>query len=1222
MDSSKIERLEAELEETRRELRQTEARYAEAMRALQDSERMFRGVFEGTSMPVTLRSLEDQRFLDCNEAAVRLYGVESRAELVKTHPVDLAPERQADGRLTSEIAREAIAAAKRDGFWKGEWLSMRKSGEVFPVDVRITVIGLEDGRRVMQTALEETTERKRLEDAVHERARREGLVGAVAREFVRPGAAAAFTFAARVLGETLGVHRVRMRWLLESEGEPRATSLAEWVADGVPPFPTGPDPNLVPIQQRLVKHLAAGGEPVVIPDGEALPRETTVRLAGMERTRALVVVPLSNAGTLLGWITLEMLEVPRAWTADDVNFARVIAEVASIGLARADAEERTRASEQRYRALVDRSKDAIVIVDLHGRPLFASPAIFDQIGFTADEVLSNPGLLMSRLTPESRALVARFFEQARATGELPTESFVLSRYHRDGRIRHVEYVVGPISDASGRTVAAQYIARDITDRLRADEARLARVRREALMGDISRRFLNDEPRVAIDAALQRAAPALGVERVTLGEERPEDPHTLCATVGYGGRRFGVLSASAPQVREWTDEDRATLEGVAELVAIGLVRQAADQALATAKEDAVAASQAKSAFLANMSHELRTPLNGVIGMVDLLSTTALDERQRRYAEVARASANQLLSVINDVLDISRIEAGRLDLDHAEFEVEEVVDEVARTLAPSAETKGLELHCEVDARLAVPLVGDPARLRQVLVNLVSNAIKFTRSGQVAVRARPVGEDSGGVRIRVEVQDTGVGIEPEAQARLFRPFTQLDATATREHGGSGLGLAICRELVTRMGGVIGATSAPGDGSTFWFEVVLAKGRPTAPPEGLVTPDGVRVRVLVVDDDATNRELLRAVLADAGVECDAAEDGPSAVRMLEAAAYPYALALIDVHMPGMDGPELVRRMREDPRHRSTRIVLLGSVTGGPGAAELRALGVAEYVTKPVGRRQLMRVVEGAIERPAPELARADEGASGRPPGARVLIVEDSPVSAEVAGGILRSAGYAFDLVEDGAAAVEAVRTRAYDLVLMDCQLPVLDGFEATRRIRELERDGELAGGSPAWLPVVALTASATTGDLARCREAGMDEYLPKPVDARKLLSTVARIVSNRSPAVDLALALERMGGSRPVLESAVALFDAGAPRAMAELRDAMVRKDGAALAFGAHKLRGQAGALEAAGLVAAAEALERGAKLQDWQASAAALAEVDREMERVSEALRGQPPLAARPG
>jgi len=662
-----------------------------------------------------------------------------------------------------------------------------------------------------------------------------------------------------------------------------------------------------------------------------------------------------------------------------------------------------------------------------------------------------------------------------------------------------------------------------------------------------------------------------------------------------------------------------------------MQRAAQVELSRAKEDAIAASRAKSAFVANMSHELRTPLNGVIGMVDLLSRTPLDGRQRRYVEVARASASLLLSVINDVLDFSKVEAGKLEIDRIEFSFADAAEEVATMLALSAEDKGLELTCRTDPTLAVPLVGDPARVRQVLVNLIANAIKFTARGEVAVSAIAEEVREGETCVRIEVRDTGVGIAPDAQSGLFLPFSQVDASTTRRHGGTGLGLAICRVLVQLMGGEIGVRSTPGVGSTFWCTLRLARaegraaenqaqGAPTIRVQA--TPKRLTgVRVLAVDDNATNREILRGQLMAAGMTCDVASSGPEALAKLLAGVEkgrPYELCVLDQHMPEMDGSELARHIKDDPRIAATRIVMLGSIGRPIDHQELGRLGIVEWVTKPVWRAQLLRAISGALDgRRASSLAE-DPAREQSPPsaaGARLLLVEDVAINAEVAGEILRMAGYAVDVAVDGLQAVELVRGGGYDLVLMDCQLPGIDGFEATRRIRALEVSGSTARQA---LPILALTASASTEDVERARQAGMDDHIAKPIDVRRLLGTVAKHVVPKAASrstddgggttapgvVNLTRALDRLQGNRDLLARIVSQFREEAGAARVRLREGLDRRDASAVRYAAHRLRGQALSLDAGQLVAALGGLEAAVAREDWGATGDALREVEDEV------------------
>jgi PAS domain S-box-containing protein len=1096
--------------------------------ALRDSERMFRALFEDTSVAVTIRDVDTQKFLDCNSAAVRIYGCRTRDELRDTTPEDLAMPTQPDGRPSSEVLRGYVARAMRDGVARMVWIARRRNGESFPADVRTTVITLEDGRRVMQTAIEDVTERQRSESALRNRARRDELISHVSRRFVQSAAEVALPFALEALGTFLGVSRVRMR--RRSDHGATLMTIDEWRAPGVPPSTVAPQDAKAPIIRWVAEQLARHGC-LVVTDVEALGPDVLGprRMAPSPPQRGLLVVPVSDHEATSGWIVIDQLDGPRSWSDDDISTARLVAEILAIGLARTEAEGTIRRQAARDELLSEVSRHF-----LNDDPDAATFATLSLLGTT--------------LGAERVSLFA--FDE------------------RGGRPRRTHGWVAGRSDARSATRA--------TNESSADDAEL----------DAAKRY-------------------------------------LYGLVGYGDRFFGLLRLRGTKGRMWTDDDAGTLRAIGEVIAIGRVRRAAEIALEKAKADAEAASLAKSAFLANMSHELRTPLNGVIGMVDLLGTTGLDERQRRYTEIAKASASLLLSVISDILDFSKIEAGKLEIEAIEIEFDEIVEEVA-ILAPSAEEKGIELSCQSSVGLTVPLVGDPARLRQVLVNLVSNAIKFTRAGEVSVRASLVSESDDEARVRVEVSDTGAGIPFEAQAKLFQPFVQLDATTTREHGGTGLGLAICRELIERMSGTIGLTSVPGAGSTFWFEVPLVKAR-SRPARGDEShPRLAGLRVLSVDDNATSRSLLRAKLSAAGMQCDTAVDGYEALQMLTQAALarPYALVVVDCHMPGMNGRDFARRVAANDRLRGTRVIMLGPVTNPLDASEQRAAGLAGYSTKPVWRKQLLGVLEAALDGKAASDPRGRDSAHNAPQvPAHLLLVEDSPVNAEVAAEIVRSAGYTFDVASDGVAAIAATKARAYDLVLMDCQLPEIDGYEATRRIRALEREGALPAREDA-LPVIALTASALKGDLERCFAAGMNDYVSKPIDARRLLAIVARHLkgslttslrrSRSSIAViDLERALGRLQGDRTLLRRIASQFADGVPEVRAKLRAAVGRRDTSAVAFDSHRLRGQASSFGGEALVMASEALEDAARQAEWPAATDALVAVDGELDRFLRAL-----------
>ena len=626
--------------------------------------------------------------------------------------------------------------------------------------------------------------------------------------------------------------------------------------------------------------------------------------------------------------------------------------------------------------------------------------------------------------------------------------------------------------------------------------------------------------------------------------------------------------------------------LASIIDIG--ERKANERLRVERDAATAASHAKSEFLANMSHEIRTPLNGVTGMLELLGRTGLDDHQRRFVDIAGTSAGALLSVINDILDVSKIEAGKLELDRATFNLPELLADVVDMFAPQAAGKGVELASVVPTTTPARVIGDPERLRQVLVNLVGNAIKFTDEGAITLRCVTTRVGTDEAAFRIDVADSGPGIAAGELERLFQPFTQADGSTTRRHGGTGLGLTISRQLVELMGGQIGVDSEPGAGTVFHVDLSL----PLAAPVGSVSGSGLHpgLRVLAVDDHAINLELLSGLLEPEGVELVTVDSGEAALVALARAAdeeRAFDLALLDYQMPGSDGAQLAEAIRGNPRHDALRIVLLTSIDQAIDVTERERLRIAASVTKPLRRSRLFdamtealgeerdlrrgagrasgteeapregdghepsssgpSAVEGeragdpadvvdtnasgadevsggsdparTIEREgsaaevpasaaidefdgssgasADESPGGEEGGADMPPGEQrsllILVVEDNPVNQVVTEELLLAAGHIVTVADNGAEALEQLAAGDVEMVLMDCQMPVMDGFEATRRIRALEAES----GAPR-LPIIAVTANAVKGDRERCLEVGMDDYIAKPIDVPKLEAAI----------------------------------------------------------------------------------------------------------------------------
>ncbi len=837
----------------------------------------------------------------------------------------------------------------------------------------------------------------------------------------------------------------------------------------------------------------------------------------------------------------------------------------------------------------------------------------------------------------------------------------------DGHVTWVSTTKMPLVDEQGRAIGTFGLSRDSTARKEAELALRASEERTRLIVDTAYDAfvaMDERGRIAawnrqaeltfgwkpdevlgrplaetIVPARHRAAHTSGLAHFLATGEGPVLNQRLeLAAVRRGGDEFPVeLTITALRLGEQY-LFAAFLRDITR-------RKLAEEELRRAKDAAEAASRAKSEFLANVSHEIRTPMNGIIGMTDLALRTELTPEQREYLALVKSSADALLTVINDVLDFSKIEAGKLDIDAASFGLRDLLGDALKSLALRAHAKGLELAWRADDGVPDWVVGDAARLRQILVNLVGNAVKFTERGEVVVGVRRTAEDKqtegpGSVSLSFEVRDTGIGIPAEKQQAIFAPFVQADGSTTRRYGGTGLGLSISRRLVELMGGRLWMESEAGRGSTFHFTLPLApSGEPRPEPAPQVDAAALRgLRVLIVDDNATNRRILLDLARSWGLEPVAVEGGAEAVAELaraQAAGTPFPLILLDAMMPGMDGFDLAAEIQRRPELAGATVMMLTSADRQGDAARCRALGLAAYLTKPFKPSELFDSILTALGNgfaPPPDrragagTQRAEVPACRRP--LRVLVAEDHPINQALLRSLLARQGHDVVMTSNGQEVVAAFREegRPFDVVLMDVQMPEMDGFEATAAIRATE-------GGARRTPIVAMTAHAMTGDRERCLEAGMDAYLPKPLAAEELWEALAKIAEGEPPGakppppapaaegpppegpqptgVDREVALARVGGDARLLGLLVQMFRDEGPRLRDEIRKAVGAGDAALLRRGAHTLKSAAGNVGATGVADIALELETMGRSGELAGAPAALARLEDALARLGPGL-----------
>ena len=765
---------------------------------------------------------------------------------------------------------------------------------------------------------------------------------------------------------------------------------------------------------------------------------------------------------------------------------------------------------ERYRQLVENASDIIFQTDQGGFLTFVNPVVLRLTGYAENEILGKH--FTELIHPDHREEVIRFYGR-QFVKRLPVTYYEFPMVTKHGMTLWIGQSTQTVLD--GETfVGFQSIARDITERKQAeDRLRRANQEQQRLLSTAATAIFTLDSTGTITGVNEEFCLITGFERddiigktsSILDEGEGDEPYSLfqlgakdrlvrhqCSIRTKDGRVLTVLKNASVK----RDNDGRIIAGIESFIDV--------TELIEARKLAEQASVAKSEFLANMSHEIRTPLNGIIGMTQLVLNTQISEEQRDYLQSVMTSADSLLGLINDILDFSKIEAGKLELAPTQFSLRDCIADAMTTMAIAADNKGLELVYGIPSNIPDAVIGDPGRIRQILVNLIGNAIKFTAEGEVAVSAKLEVETNEEICIHFSIADTGIGIPLEKQEKIFNAFEQADGSTTRVYGGTGLGLSITARLVEMMKGRIWVQSEMGKGSVFHFMVWLSL---SAEPASRRIPLDVAslkgVNVLIVDDNATNRRILEESLIAYGMKSTSVDGGKAALEEMkkgEIAGNPFAIVLVDYMMPGMDGFELAEKIKADPSIADSTMIMLTSAGQRGDAARCLELGISAYLLKPINQQQLLETIYGSLQKNAVTKTRPSlltrHSIRETKRSLNILLAEDNLINQKLAVSLIQRMGHKVSVAQNGKEAVEAIEREKFDIILMDVQMPGMDGLEATQAIRT--REG--LTGRPR-IPIIAMTAYAMAGDRERCFEAGMDGYVSKPINTQELFETIENV-------------------------------------------------------------------------------------------------------------------------
>jgi PAS domain S-box-containing protein len=1221
------QRVESSVAVRTRQLVESNRQLALRTEEMRESEERFRSAFDFASIGMAMVSREG-RWLKVNCALCSIVQY-TELELLATdfqtitHPDDLAANVESMHQLISG-AIPAYSVEKR---------YLRKDGQVINVLVSVSLVRDPQGRPAyFITQVQDIEARKRAEQVLAERARLNALAAQLGVALGRRAAMLpeVLQSCAEAIVEHLGVAFARI-WALPSGSdvlELRASAGLYTHLDGAHARIAVGEYKIGRIAKEAKPHLTNEviGDPQVS-DQEWARREKMVAFAGH---------PLLVDGRVIGVLAV--------FARQPLSETVLAALAASADQIAADLERRNAEEErEKFVAVIENSTDAIGLATLEGKPLYVNPAGLRLFG-TADGSFAPPAHILDHYHPANRQMMEESVLPAvRAQGRWEGETQLLhfptgqpiDTYQNIFVVRHPH---------TGAPICLATTIHDIRDRKRAEqELNRAQGRLLDAIEHIDAGFVMYGPDERLVICNQRyreiyaatVDPALA-DGQKVGAELLV-PGTPYRDILYGYCRAGIHRFSGLTADEWVAkrlESHRNPGGIVEQAVGGKWVRISDSRtsdggvvslrtditiLKQAQQAAEAANKAKSEFLANMSHEIRTPMNGILGMTELALDTPLNTEQREYLGAIHHSAVALLNVLNDILDFSKIEAGRLDLELLPFDLRDCAAESLKFAAPRASEKDLELICDISNVVPTWLVGDPHRLRQVLVNLVGNAVKFTEVGQVVLAVGVESETVDQATLHFRVIDTGIGIAPDIRRAIFEPFTQADGSTTRRYGGTGLGLAICRQLVGLMGGRAWVESELGQGSTFHF--TAAFGKPAeAPPQEAPPMKLWDIPILVVDDNPTNCRILVDTLLSWHMEPTSVPDGETALALIDErrrAGHPFQVVLLDGHMPGLDGFAVAQRLRQ--QGHTPKIIMLTSASRSNDAERCRQMSVMAFLVKPVKQADLLRALARVLglsswmRRAVRPTSKAPVLPINRP--LRILLAEDNPINQRVAIRLLEKQGHTVVVAVNGKEAVAEWERQSFDVILMDVQMPQMDGFEATAAIRERER------ATGRHISIIALTAHALKGDAERCLQAGMDGYLAKPVQpeelARALGNVALQVPSAPPPApkppqvVDLRALLNQVGDDEDLLWELVDIFQETHPATLNDLRQAVSLGDAVRLERAAHTLKGSFANLAAPAACRIAQRLESIGRSQELSEASAVLSELEREVKCLIEHL-----------